>query len=226
MVKGRRILVVDDEPHIRELLEIGLGDEGYQVRSVPDGQVGLQAVREWSPDVIVLDVMLPKIDGVSLIPMFRQLTQAPIIMLSAKGETTDKVAGLTHGADDYLAKPFEMSELSARIESLLRRPLLACPTVLRYLDLVVDMETRDVERGGKKIELSAREFDLLAVLLRHPHRVFSRDQLLDMVWGTDRFVSPGAVETYISYLRAKIDADFECKLIHTHRGVGYSLRGG
>jgi DNA-binding response OmpR family regulator len=224
MNKESRLLVIDDERHIRELLEIALGDEGYEVRSAPDGQVGLQLVREWNPDAIVLDVMLPKIDGVALLPMLRQLTEAPIIMLSAKGETDDKVAGLSRGADDYLSKPFEMRELAARIETALRRPRLAHADILRYADLVVNLETRDVERADRKIELSAREFDLLIALMRRPHRVFSRDHLLDIVWGTERFVSPGAVETYISYLRAKIDADFERKLIHTHRGAGYSLR--
>jgi two-component system, OmpR family, response regulator MprA len=224
MSKGARILVIDDERHIRELLEIGLSDEGYETFSACDGQAGLQLVRERNPDLIILDVMLPKIDGVALLPDLRRVTEAPIIMLSARGEIADKVAGLTHGADDYLAKPFEMVELTARIETALRRPRLAHAATLCYADLVVNLETRDVERGDKKIELSAREFDLLTALVRHPHRVFSRDQLLDIVWGADRFVSPGAVETYISYLRAKIDAEFERKLIHTHRGAGYSLR--
>jgi DNA-binding response OmpR family regulator len=219
-----RILVVDDERHIRELLEIGLGDEGYDVKSAPDGQVGLQLAREWPPDAIVLDVMLPKIDGIALIPMFRKLTEAPILMLSAKGEVNDKVAGLHGGADDYVAKPFEMAELTARLETALRRPKLAFANVIRFSDLEVDLESRLVTRGDKRISLSAREYDLLVELLRHPNRVFSRDQLLDRVWGMDRFVGPGAVETYISYLRAKIDHGFERRLIHTHRGAGYSLR--
>jgi DNA-binding response OmpR family regulator len=219
-----RVLVVDDERHIRELLEIGLGDEGFDVRSAPDGQVGLQICREWSPDAIVLDVMLPKVDGISLLPMFRKLTEAPILMLSAKSDVRDKVAGLSGGADDYVAKPFEMAELLARLETALRRPRLAQPQVLRFGDLEVNLETRIVARDGKTIALSAREYDLLVVLLRNPQRVFSRDQLLDQVWGADRFVGPGAVETYISYLRAKIDQGFATRLIHTHRGAGYSLR--
>jgi two-component system response regulator MprA len=219
-----RVLVVDDERHIRDLLEIGLGDEGYQVRSAPDGPAGLAIAREWSPDAIVLDVMLPKVDGISLLPMFRKLTEAPIVMLSAKGETTDKVAGLHGGADDYLSKPFEMSELIARLETALRRPRLAQPQVLRFADLEINLETRFARRGDKRISLSAREYDLLVTLLRNPNRVFSRDQLLDQVWGTERFVGPGAVETYISYLRAKVDQGFPKRLIHTHRGVGYSLR--
>ncbi len=221
-----RVLVVDDERNIRELLEIGLSDEGYEVRSAPDGQVGLAICRDWSPDAIVLDVMLPKIDGIALLPMFRKLTEAPILMLSAKGDVDDKVAGLSSGADDYVAKPFEMTELVARLETALRRPRLAQPQVLRYADLEVNLETRIVTRAGKMIRLSAREYDLLIALLRNPQRVFSRDQLLDHVWGADRFVGPGAVETYISYLRAKIDQGFPQKLIHTHRGAGYSLREG
>jgi len=219
-----RVLVVDDERHIRDLLEIGLGDEGYDVRSAPDGQAGLQIAKEWSPDAIVLDVMLPKIDGIALLPMLRKLTEAPIVMLSAKGETIDKVAGLHGGADDYVSKPFEMAELTARLETALRRPRLAQPQVLRFSDLEVNLETRIAMRGEKRIALSAREYDLLVTLLRNPNHVFSRDQLLDRVWGTERFVGPGAVETYISYLRAKVDHGFPTRLIHTHRGVGYSLR--
>jgi DNA-binding response OmpR family regulator len=224
MAQAARVLVVDDERHIRELLEIGLSDEGYEVRSAPDGQVGLQMVRDWNPDAIVLDVMLPKIDGIALLPMFRKLTEAPILMLSAKGDVGDKVAGLSRGADDYVAKPFEMAELRARLETALRRPRLAQPQVLRYSDLEVNLETRAVTRAAKDISLSAREYDLLVALLRNPHRVFTRDQLLDQVWGTERFVGPGAVETYISYLRAKVDQGFPTRLIQTHRGAGYSLR--
>jgi DNA-binding response OmpR family regulator len=219
-----RVVVVDDERHIREMLTIGLEREGFDVKAAADGVEALAVVRESEPDVIILDVMLPKIDGVALLPMLRRLTEAPIVMLSAKGETTDKVEGLTHGADDYVSKPFEMSELVARLQSALRRPKLAQPTVLRCADLTVELESRTVERGGKKIDLSAREYDLLTTLLRHPRRVFSRDQLLNLVWGTEREVGPGTVDTYISYVRAKIDNDFDKKLIHTVRGVGYTLR--
>ena len=224
MQEQARVLVVDDERNIRELLEIGLGDEGYEVRTAPDGQAALQIAREWSPDAIVLDVMLPKIDGIALLPMFRKLTEAPILMLSAKSETGDKIAGLHSGADDYVAKPFEMAELTARLETALRRPKLAQPQVIRFSDLEINLETRVATRGQRRISLSAREYDLLVALVRNPNRVFSRDQLLDQVWGTERFVGPGAVETYISYLRAKLDHGFPKRLIHTHRGVGYSLR--
>src|SRR5579875_3703056 len=142
-----RVVVVDDERHIREMLTIGLEREGFDVKAAADGVEALAVVRESEPDVIILDVMLPKIDGVALLPMLRRLTEAPIVMLSAKGETTDKVEGLTHGADDYVSKPFEMSELVARLQSALRRPKLAQPTVLRCADLTVELESRTVERG-------------------------------------------------------------------------------
>lgn len=206
------------------MLEIALGDQGYDVRSASDGPGGLELARSWTPELIVLDVMLPKIDGVSLLPMFRRVTEAPILMLSAKAEVDDKVLGLARGADDYLGKPFEMSELLARVEAALRRPKLSAPQTLHYADLEVDLETRSVRRGTKQIELSAREFDLLVTLLRHPLRVFSRDQLLDLVWGSERDVGYSAVETYISYLRSKVDQGFDSRLIQTHRGAGYSLR--
>jgi DNA-binding response OmpR family regulator len=219
-----RVAVVDDERHIRDLLEIGLTDQGFDVRSAADGQAGLSLVREWRPDLIVLDVMLPKIDGIALLPMFRQLTEAPIVMLSARGELDDRITGLSSGADDYLCKPFEMPELVARLETALRRPKLAKPKTVRYGDLAIDLETRTVVRGGRSIDLSAREFDLLVALARHPHRVFTRDQLLDLVWGAHRDVGQGAVETYISYLRTKVDHGFPTRLIQTHRGAGYSLR--
>jgi DNA-binding response OmpR family regulator len=210
-----RVVVVDDERHIRAMLTIGLERDGVEALSM---------IREAAPDIIVLDVMLPKIDGVALLPMLRRFTEAPIVMLSAKGETTDKVEGLIHGADDYVSKPFEMSELVARLQTALRRPKLAQPSVLHCADLVVELESRTVERAGKKIDLSAREYDLLTTLLRYPRRVFSRDQLLNQVWGTEREVGPGTVDTYISYVRAKIDSNYDHKLIHTVRGVGYTLR--
>jgi DNA-binding response OmpR family regulator len=221
-----RVAVVDDERNVRELLEIALGQEGFEVRSAGDGQQALTLVRDWRPDVIVLDVMLPKIDGIALVPLFRRITEAPIVMLSAKGGVTDRVAGLSHGADDYLAKPFEVAELVARLHSALRRPRLAQANVLSYADLRVDLDTRIVIRANQRIDLTAREYDLLVTLLRNARHVFSRDQLLDLVWGPDRDVEPGTVETYISYLRSKIDQSFEPRLIQTIRGAGYSLREG
>jgi len=225
-MEEERVAVIDDERHIRVLLEIGLAEEGFSVRTAADGAQGLALVRDWKPDVIVLDVMMPKIDGIALLPMVRRITEAPVVMLSAKSEVANKVEGLTAGADDYLAKPFELGELVARLRTALRRPRLAKSAVLRYADLEVDTEARMVTRAGRQIELSLREYDLLTALMRHSGRVFTRDQLLDLVWGADRDIGPGTVETYISYLRAKIDQGSEARLIQTIRGVGYSLRGG
>jgi len=219
-----RIAVVDDERRIREMLELSLRHHGYEVRSVPDGQAALALVREWEPDVIVLDVMMPKIDGIALLPMLRRVTEAPVIMLSAKGEVEDKVEGLAHGADDYLSKPFELSELIAHVEAKLRRPRIEQIAALHYADLDVDLETHTVQRAGKKIELSPLEYKLLVTMMRRPKRVFTRDELLDLVWGGEADVTAAAVERYISYLRAKIDDGFPQRLVQTVRGVGYTVR--
>ena len=221
---GARVLVVDDEAGIRDLLEYGLGQAGFNVRSVIDGRTALNTVKQWSPEVIVLDVMLPEIDGFTLLPALRRLTDVPIVMLSAKTETAEKVAGLSRGADDYVGKPFELEELIARLHSALRRPRMELRQSFSYADLTVDVSRRSVFRGTRRIELSTREFELLLTFVRHPEQVFSRSQLLDLVWGVDRDVVPNTVETYVSYLRAKLDSVEQVKLIHTLRGVGYVLR--
>jgi two-component system response regulator MprA len=218
------VLVVDDERHMRDFLEIGLAQNGFSVSTAPDGVAALKVVEREAPDVIVLDVMLPKIDGISLLPMMRRTTEVPILMLSAKTDLDTRVGGLENGADDYLAKPFELPELVARLRTLLRRPNLAQVAVLRFADVTMDLQTRMVRRAEETISLSTREFDLLALLMRYPERVFTREQLLDRVWGSDREVLPGSVETYISYLRAKIDKMPYKRIIHTIRGVGYSVR--
>ena len=222
--EAARIAVVDDEPRIRELLELALAHRGYVVRTAADGQAGLRLVREWIPDVIVLDVMMPKIDGIALLPMIRQVTQAPVIMLSAKGEVEDKVEGLTHGADDYLSKPFEIPELIAHIEAKLRRPHIVHPKALHFDDLHVDLEAHIAQRAGRNLDLSKLEYDLLVALMRRPRRVFTREELLDDVWGVDSDAGTGAVERYISYLRDKVDEGYSKRLIHTVRGVGYTIR--
>ena len=219
-----RIAVIDDEPRIRELLELALGHGGYAVRSAADGAAGLALAKEWSPDLIVLDVMMPKIDGIALLPMLRRVTDAPIVMLSAKGEVYDRVEGLSAGADDYLSKPFEISELLAHIDAKLRRPHLERRSVLQYEGLTVDLDEHVVERDGRRLDLSPLEYRLLVTLLRRPKRVFSRDDLLDLVWGDEADVTTSAVERYISYLRAKVDGGFEKSLIATIRGAGYTLR--
>jgi two-component system response regulator MprA len=221
-----RLLVVDDERPIREMLELGLQSRGFDVRTVADGQAAIPLVREWKPELILLDVMMPKIDGLSMLPMLRRLTEAPIVMLSAKGEVESRVAGLDRGADDYVAKPFEMSELVARLRSALRRPRLEHVEVISYADVEVELPTRTVRRGGRVLDLSPLEYDLFVTLLRHPRRVFTREQLLDLVWGDESEVGPGNVERYVSYVRAKVDEGTVTRLIHTIRGVGYSLHDG
>jgi DNA-binding response OmpR family regulator len=218
------ILVVDDEPNVREMLEIGLSQHGFNVHCAADGAQALSMLPVCRPDAILLDIMLPKVDGVSLLPLFRRITEAPILMLSALSDAQDKIAGLTAGADDYVGKPFDLGEVAARLRAQLRRPQLAKRDVIRYADVVLDVNSRRAETAAGPIELTAREFDLLATLLREPGRVFTRDQLLDRVWGQDAAVEPNVVETYVSYLRAKLGEAGPRPLIRTIRRVGYTAR--
>ncbi|HEX3670221.1 MAG TPA: response regulator transcription factor [Candidatus Cybelea sp.] len=218
-----RIAVIDDEPHIRELLKLALGHAGYSVDCAADGSAGLALVKQWSPDLIVLDVMMPRVSGIELLPAIRRLTDAPVVMLSARGEVESKVEGLAHGADDYLSKPFEISELLARIDAKLRRPHMETRSKLEYEGLTVDLDEHVVERDGRRLDLSPLEYDLLVTLLRRPRRVFTREELLDEVWH-EADVGTGAVERYISYLRGKVDEGFARPLIQTIRGAGYTLR--
>ena len=209
---------------MRDLLELGLAHNGFAVASACDGVAALNVIDHAYPDVIVLDVMLPKIDGISLLPLIRRKTQAPVLMLSALSDTATRIEGLERGADDYLGKPFHLGELVARLRTLLRRPTLADVRTVNFDDVTLDFGTRIVRRGNDAIPLSAREFDLLALLVRSPEQVFTREQLLARVWGAQREVQPGSVETCISALRAKIDRPPHRRIIHTIRGVGYSVR--
>jgi DNA-binding response OmpR family regulator len=223
--RGARIAVIDDEEDIRCLLVSELEAAGFEARSARDGLAGIEMIREWEPALILLDVMMPKIDGISVLPRFRALTQAPIFILSAKGETGDKVLGLECGADQYLAKPFETPELIARIRSALRRTQLDHPEILTDGDLRMDRERRIVWRGARQIALTTREFELLEIFMRKPRRVFSKEELIDRVWGINSEVSPNCVETYISYLRGKLNTTIQTEsLIVTVRGAGYTLR--
>ncbi|MBC5823751.1 MAG: response regulator transcription factor [Candidatus Eremiobacteraeota bacterium] len=226
MPQGSKVLVVDDERSIRDMLRMGLEQHGYAVRWLTDGRGLDVTISEWQPDAILLDVMMPYADGFTLLPMIRRQTQAPVIMLTAKGEVDDRVTGLTLGADDYMPKPFAFAELVSRLEACLRRPHISAPAHLQYDDLSVDLKTREVRRAGRPIALTNKEFTLLVTLMREPRRVFGKEELLTLVWGVDFEGEIGNVETYISYLRSKIDADSPRRLIHTLRGAGYSLRGG
>lgn len=218
-----RILAVDDEPEMRTMLEHGLGNLGFEVKVVPEARAAASVIKEWMPEAILVDVRLPRIDAFALVSTLRRITDVPILMLSPPCEAAQKVRALAQGADDYIAGPFDSQELEAYIRARLRRPRMEKRDLVSYADVTIDVSQRKAARRGKPIDLSTREFDLLLTLARHPEQVFTRSQLLDLVWGIDHDVSPATVETYISYLRSKIDAE-GAPLIHTLRGVGYTMR--
>jgi DNA-binding response OmpR family regulator len=222
--EGPLVLVVDDEQGLRELLEYALRQAGFDVRSVADAAAALRALRELSPEIIVLDVMLPEMDGLTVLPEIRRLTTAPVVLLTARTEIPEKLAGFAAGADDYVAKPFDVEELVARLRTLLRRPQMDRRERLEYADLTIDLVARTAHRRERRIDLSPREFDLLRAFAERPGEVLTRSELLDLVWGIDRDVIPNTVETYVSFLRAKIDSGERVKLIQTLRGAGYALR--
>jgi two-component system OmpR family response regulator len=221
-----RVLVVDDEPGIVDVVSMALRHHGFGVESAGTGQDALNLVRRWHPHVMVLDVMLPDMDGFDVARrLAAEHTEVPIVFLSARDATADKVRGLTTGGDDYVTKPFSLEELIARLRNILRRTGIAQESSgrLRFADLELDEDTLDVTRGGRIIELTATEFRLLRYLMLNPRRVLTRGQLLDHVWSYDFGGDARVLETYISYLRKKIDAAGP-PLIHTVRGVGYALR--
>ena len=217
-----RVAVVDDDRFVREMLELGLTREGYTVRTASDGLAALDLVRAWDPEVIVLDIMMPKMDGITLLPRLRELTQAPILMLTAKGETADKVSSLGAGADDYLVKPFAFAELLARVRVLLRRGQ-PTPEKLQLGDLVLDSVRRRVTRNGEPIDLAPKEFSILEYMLRNQGRPLSRMMIVEHVWDMDYDGLTNIVDVYIRHLRSKIDDRWPTKLIHTVRGIGYKL---
>jgi len=219
-----RILVVDDDPEIVSFLKRGLTFEGYTVETAGDGAEALAKVREREPDLVVLDVMMPGIDGIEVARRLRKASAIPILMLTAKGTVSDRVAGLDSGADDYLVKPFAFDELLARIRSLLRRAQPMEGEVLRFMDLSLNTVTREVMRGDEAIELTAQEFNLLELFLRHPRQVLKRDMIYEKVWGYDFGGESNVIEVYMRYLRSKLEAAGQPRLIHTVRGVGYALR--
>jgi two-component system OmpR family response regulator len=221
----QRVLVVDDEPNIAELVAAALRYEKFDVRTAGDGKAALAEVREFAPHLVVLDVMLPELDGFEVQRRLQASGErVPVLFLTARDSVEDRVRGLTLGGDDYLTKPFSLEELVARVRSVLRRASTeAKPAPLRFADLELDEETREVRRGGRRIDLSPTEFALLRFLLLNARRVLSKAQILDHVWQYDFNGDSRIVETYISYLRKKVDRDGP-RLIHTLRGVGYTLR--
>jgi two-component system response regulator MprA len=222
--QNMRIMVVDDDPEIVSFLKRGLTYEGYTVDTAGDGPEALAKVREVEPDLVILDIMMPGIDGLEVSRRLRQASQIPIIMLTAKGTVIDRIKGLDSGADDYLVKPFSFDELLARIRALLRRSQPAEGEVLRFADLSMDTTTREVRRGNDLIQLTAQEFNLLELLLRHPRQVLRRDMIYEKVWGYDFGGESNVIEVYMRYLRSKLEAGGQPRLIHTVRGVGYVLK--
>ncbi len=221
--RAPRVLVVDDERSIVDFIRLGLQYEGFQVQTAPDGQAALRLISEFKPHVVVLDVMMPKLDGLAVAEAVRGNKDMGIIILSAKDEVQDRIRGLEVGADDYLVKPFDFGELLARIRAVMRRRNPSAGPQLQVQDVTLDESTREVRRGGRVIELSTREFDLLRLLMMHPNQVLPRERILDQVWGYNFFGDANNVEVYIRYLRQKLN-DEQHQLIQTVRGVGYRIK--
>ncbi len=219
------VLVVDDDTNITKLLRRSLLYEGYEVTVAQDGRAGLAAVLARIPNVIILDVMLPAVDGMEVCRRLRaEGSDVPILMLTGKDAVSDRVAGLETGADDYLVKPFALEELLARVKALLRRRQPADLEIRRYSDLTLDTGTRFASRGDRRIELTTTEYELLLCFLGAPERVLTRDILMDRVWGYDFEENSNVLEVYVRYLRSKLEAAGEPRLIQTVRGAGYVLR--
>ncbi len=219
------ILLVEDEVKLAKFIELELSYEGYRLSVAHDGLAGMTAARESHPDLVILDWMLPGLSGVEICHRLRTTgNQVPIILLTAKDEVSDRVAGLDAGADDYLVKPFSIEELLARVRAHLRRTTTEDPDVLQFEDLSLNRQTREVSRADRAIELTAKEFDLLEYLLAHPRQVLKRDQIMEQVWGYDFLGDSNIIEVYIRYLRLKLEANNEKRLIQTVRSIGYALR--
>lgn len=224
-----RILVVDDDRAVRESLRRSLQFNGYTVQLAGDGKQAMEVLAAQRPDAMVLDVMMPRVDGLEVCRRLRGTgDDLPILVLTARDAVSDRVAGLDAGADDYLPKPFALEELLARLRALLRRSppdsVGAAGAALAFADLVLDQGTREVARGGRRISLTRTEFSLLELFMRHPRQVLTRSRILEDVWGYDFPTSGNALEVYVGYLRRKTEAGGEPRLIHTMRGVGYALR--
>lgn len=219
-----RILIIEDDEAIQRILKRALTYEGYMVEAALDGESGLKLFRESRPDLVVLDWMLPGIDGLEVCQRLRAASKVPILMLTAKDTVQDRVQGLDAGADDYIVKPFQVEEFLARVRALLRRTEAERAPVLKFSDLELDTRTRQARRGQRVIPLTAREFDLLELFMRHPRQVLTREMIFDRIWGYDFSGESNVLDVYIRYLRQKLEAEGEPRLIHTLRSVGYVLR--
>ncbi|HEX6666553.1 MAG TPA: response regulator transcription factor [Solirubrobacterales bacterium] len=221
---GGRVLIVEDDTDIADVLRRSLRNEGYEVRTSADGIEALDVAAGFVPDLVVLDLGLPGMDGIEVCRRLRTDGDVPILMLTARAETEDRVTGLDSGADDYLAKPFERQELLARIRALLRRRPPRGAASIEVADLTLNPDTREVRRGEREIELTNREFELLEFLMRNERLVVSRERLLDEVWGYDPMAATNTIDVFISNLRRKLEAGDEARLLHTKRGAGYVLK--
>lgn len=219
-----RVLVIEDDAEITDVLRRSLRHEGYEVRTAGDGIAALDAAAEFYPDLVVLDLGLPRLDGIEVCRQLRAEGDVPILILTARTETDDRVTGLDSGADDYLVKPFERQEFLARIRALLRRRPPRGSASLSVGDLQLNPDTREVLRNGREIELTNREFELLEYLMRNQRLVISRERLLDEVWGYDPTAATNTIDVFISNLRRKLESGGEARLLHTKRGAGYVLK--
>ena len=221
---NERILIIEDDPAILKVLQRGLAYEGYTVDVATDGRTGLNLAHDHHPDLIILDWMLPGLDGLEVCRRLRLQGGVPILMLTAKDTIQDRVQGLDAGADDYIVKPFNLDELTARIRALFRRTQTERNQVYQFADLTMDSDSRQVTRGKRLVPLTAKEYELLELFLRHPRQVLTREVIFDRVWGYDFGGESNVLEVYIRYLRQKLEAENEVRLIHTVRSVGYVLR--
>ncbi|WP_136605124.1 response regulator transcription factor [Paenibacillus dokdonensis] len=223
----KRILIIEDEKSLVRFIQLELEHEHFYVRGAYDGNSGLQLALSEDWDLILLDIMLPGLNGVEVCRRIRTMKRTPVIMLTARDRLEDRVSGLDSGADDYIAKPFDIEELLARMRALFRRIEMAdrqSHSILTFREVTIDMDARIVTRSGIPVELTKREFDLLAVFIKHPNLVQTRDMLLDLVWGYDSTVETNVVDVYVRYLRNKLDAPGEESIIQTVRGMGYVMR--
>jgi len=221
---NERILIIEDDEAILRVLRRALSYEGYRVDTAPDGESGLNQARDYHPDLVILDWMLPGMDGLEVCQRMRAGGSVPVLMLTAKDTLQDRVQGLDAGADDYMVKPFELDELLARVRALLRRTQPERVPMLSFADLTLDTSTRQATRRGRVISLTAKEYDLLELFMRHPRQVLTREMIFDRVWGYDFGGESNVLDVYIRYLRQKLEIEDEQRLIHTVRGVGYVLR--
>mgnify|MGYP002347192009 FL=1 len=223
-IMNEKVLIIEDDEAIVKLLRRSLAYEGYQVDAALDGESGLALARDRQPDLVILDWMLPGMDGLEVCQRLRALSNVPVLMLTAKDTLHDRVQGLDAGADDYVVKPFQLDELTARIRALLRRTQQDRTPVLNFMDLNLDTSTRQAERNGRIISLTAKEYDLLELFMRHPRQVLTREMIFDRVWGYDFGGESNVLDVYIRYLRQKLEGEKESRLIYTVRGVGYVMR--